>query len=224
MPIETLNPRNTADVNAVADLHVQFLSDSPIVGLGERFLRRYFYVKLVEDGLIGVTLCRHEGRIVGFISYTADPRGFMMRGVRRHFFFLCWLMGTSILAKPSLVQGILQALRLMRERSGEARQEPAPGLGEVISLVTLPDFQKHVPEGGKSRLTVRLFEEMLAYFRGLGYDRVHLLVLPHNRASNILCSIMGCQFEKITMAGVVTHRYTYFLNRKPEAQPAGAHA
>lgn len=224
MPIEKLNPRNTADVDAVADLHLQFLADSPIVALGERFLRRFFYVKLVEDELIGVTLCRHEGRIVGFISYTADPRGFMGRGIKHNFLFLCGLMTTSLLAKPSLWRGILRALKMMRERSTEAREAPAPGLGEVISLVTLPEFQKHIPEGGKSRLTVRLFEEMLAFFRGIGFDRVHLLVLPHNRASNILCSIMGCQFEKITFAGVATHRYTYFLNGRPDANAAGATA
>ena len=223
MPIETLNPRHACDVNAVADLHLQFLSDSPIVGLGERFLRRFFYVRLVEDGSVVVTICRHEGRIIGYISYTPDPFGFMSRGIRRHFVYLCSLMVVSLAAKPGLLKGILLALKMVRERGGQARQAE-PGLGEVISLVTLPEFQKHVAEGGKSRLTVRLFEEMLSYFRGLQYERVHLLVLPHNRASNILCSIMGCQFEKITLVGVVTHRYTYFLNRKPEAATASTPA
>lgn len=222
MPIETLNPRNTADVNAVADLHLQFLGDSPIVGLGQRFLRRFFYTKLVADGSVIVTICRHEGRIVGYISYTPDPLGFMARGVRRHFVYLCWLMTVSLLERPALLKGILLALKFMRERGSAPQAEP--GLGEVISLVSRPEFQKFVPEGGKSRLTVRLFEEMLAYFRGIGHERVHLLVLPHNRASNILCSIMGCQFEKITVAGIVTHRYTYFLNGRPEAAAAGSTA
>lgn len=223
MPIETLNPRNAADVKAVADLHREFLGDSPIVGLGERFVRCFFYSKLVEDGSVVVTICRHQGRIVGYISYTPDPKGFMSRGIRRHFFYLCWLMTVSVLERPALWKGVISALRVVRERGSQA-SEPEPGLGEVISLVTLPEFQKHVPEGGKSRLTVRLFEEMLAHFRGIGYERVHLLVLPHNRASNILCSIMGCQFEKITVAGVVVHRYTYFLNGRPEAAAAGASA
>lgn len=223
MPIETLNPRNDADVNAVADLHLQYLADSPIVGLGERFLRRFFYTKLVEDRSVIVTICRHEGRIIGYISYTPDPLGFMSRSIRKHFVYLAWQMAVSLITRPALLQGVLRALKMVRERGGQSRQ-PEPGLGEVISLVTLPEFQKYVPEGGKSRLTVRLFEEMLAYFRGLRYERVHLLVLPHNRASNILCSIMGCQFEKITAAGMVTHRYTYFLNRKPEAATAGSMA
>jgi len=223
MAIETLNPRSAADVNAVADLHLQFLSDSPIVGLGERFLRRFFYTKLVEDGSVIVTICRHESRIIGYISYTPDPLQFMSRGIRRHFVYLCGLMTVSVLTQPALLKGIKTAMKVVRERGGQARQ-PEPGLGEVISLVSMPEFQKYVPEGGKSRLTVRLFEEMLAYFRGIGHERVHLLVLPHNRASNILCSIMGCQFEKITVAGIVTHRYTYFLNGKPETAAAGSTA
>lgn len=221
MSIERLNTRNPADVNAVADLHVTHLGDSPIVGLGPAFLRRFFYVKLVEDGLVGVTVCRKDGSIVGFISYTPDPNGFMMRGVRRHFFFLCWLMSTSLLLRPSMIRGILLALRFMRERGGEAGKEPAPGLGEVISLVALPDCQNYVPPGGKSRLTVRLFESMVEYFREKDYDRVHLLVQPSNRASNIFCSVMGCKFEKITTAGMVTHRYTYFLKPQPAAAVSG---
>ncbi len=219
MGIETLDPRNAADVNAVADLHLQFLGDSPIVRLGQNFLRRFFYVTLVADDEVGVILCRHEGRIIGFISFTRDPLGFISRGARRHLAALAWLMGTGMLARPALAKDVLFTLKMMRERSGEARKAGEPGLGEVISLVTVPEFQKHIPEGGKSRLTVRLFEEMVAYFRAQGFHRVHLKVLPQNKASNILCSIMGCQFEKITEAGLTVHRYTYFLNGPPGGPP-----
>ena len=219
MGIETLNPRNVADVNAVADLHLQFLGDSPVVRMGEGFLRRFFYVKLVEDGLIGVTICRHEGRVIGFISYTRDPLGFMGKGARRHFVFLAALMAAGVLRRPSFVKDLMFTLKMMRERGAEART-PQPGLGEVISLVTVPEFQKHIPEGGKNRLTVRLFEEMVNYFRAEQFDRVYLKVLPHNKASNILCSIMGCKFEKITEAGLTVHRYTYFLNRAAEGSAA----
>ena len=219
MGIETLNPRNLADVNAVADLHLKFLSDSPVVQLGEDFLRRFFYVKLIEDGSVVVTICRHEGRVVGFISYTHDPLGFMGKGARRHFVYLAWLMGTGVLKRPALLRGLMFTLRMMRERGSEGRT-PQPGLGEVISLVTMPEFQKHIPDGGKNRLTVRLFEEMLNFFRAQRYDRVYLKVLPHNKASNILCSIMGCKFEKITEAGMTVHRYTYFLDRLGESSAA----
>lgn len=223
MAIETLDPGQTADVNAVADLHFQFLADSPIAGLGERFVRSFFYTRLVQDGAVRVIFCRHDGRIVGFISYTPDPHGFMARGIRKHFVYLCWLMSTSLLMKPALLSGVRRALSMVRERGGQT--EPAdPRLGEVISMVTLPDYQKHVPEGGKGRLTVRLFEEMVAGFRALGYDRIHLMVKPENRASNIMCSVMGCQFEKVIIGGIPTHRYTFFLNGRTDAAAAGTPA
>jgi len=210
MPIEVLDGRHADDVNAVANLHEQFLADSPIVSLGGRFLRQMFYSRLVQDGALSVIICRHEGRIVGFISFTPDPTGFMGKGIRRHFLALGGIMARSVIERPSTLKGMWHALTIVRERAGESRQ-PEPGLGEVISLVALPEFQKLVPAGGKSRLTVRLFEEMLSAFRAMAFQRVRLLVLPQNRASNILCSVMGCQFEKVSVGGVPTHQYTYVL-------------
>jgi RimJ/RimL family protein N-acetyltransferase len=215
MPIETLDPRNAGDVKAVVDLHLKFLADSPIVSLGERFVEHVFYTKLVEDGAVRVIICRHDGQVIGFISYTPDPQGFMMKGIRKHFAYMGWIMSTSVLMKPSLVKGILSALRLVRERGGSS-EPPDPKLGEVISLAVLSEHGKHVPEGGKGRVAVRLFQEALAAFKALEYERVHLLVKPDNRASNLLCSVMGCTFEKVTFGGVVTHRYTYHLNGRPD--------
>jgi hypothetical protein len=57
MGLEKFNPRNTADVNAIADLHRLYLSDSMVVELGEPFLRDFYYGVLAEDGLVGAILC-----------------------------------------------------------------------------------------------------------------------------------------------------------------------
>jgi hypothetical protein len=221
MGIETLDPRNADDVSAVADIHMDVLGDSPVVGLGPRFLRDVFYGKLVEDGAVRVIMCRHEGQIIGFISYTPDPQGFMGKGIRKHFLYLTWVMSLSIVTKPALLKGILRALGMVRERSGES--EPYdPRLGEVISLATRPGSQKHVPEGGTTRVAVRLFQEVIAAFRHLQYERIHLLVQPENRASNILCAAMGCRFEKITVGGKPTHRFTFVLTPADSATPGSA--
>jgi hypothetical protein len=209
MSVVPLDPENTLDVNGVADLHVKHLGDSPIVQLGPRFLRKFFYTTLVRDGLIGCTLCRLDGRVVGFISYTRYPLEFMARGVRRHFFALSWLMLVSVLRRPSLIHDIYVALGFMRERQSDAQRGDAEDLGEVISIASEQDARKYVPPGGTSRLTVRLFEEMLAYFRRTGVRRIHLLVQPDNSASNLFCAAMGCEFEKVSAGGGVVHRYTY---------------
>jgi len=47
-------------------------------------------------------------------------------------------------------------------------------------------------------------------------------VEPGNRASNIFCSALGCRFEKIMFAGVVTYRYTYVLDNQPSEPDAEA--
>ena len=229
MSIELLNPRNPVERNAVAALHLELLADSPVVQMGRRFLRDFYYGTLVEDRLIDCTLCRADGRIAGFISYTRYPLDFMTRGMRRHFFRLAGLMGISILARPAMLKDLLLVARMMRDRGREAREAPNPATGEVLSLVAAHEYRNHVPQGGKSRVPVRLFEEMVSFFRAEGFSRVHLLVKPENKASNIFCSVMGCKFEKIAQAGMPIHRYTYEINpavagreRGPAPPPAAS--
>ena len=216
MSIERLDPRNRPDVNDVAALHLELLSDSPVVKMGWRFLRDFYYGTLVKDRLIDCTVCRADGHVVGFISYTRYPLDFMSRGMRRHFVGLSWLMGTSLLARPAMLKDLLQVSRMMRDRSRGARDAPDPATGEVLSLVAAESHRNHVPPGGKSRLPVRLFEEMVKFFREEGFRHVHLLVKPENKASNIFCSVMGCKFEKIMQAGLTINRYTYEL--RPDSE------
>jgi hypothetical protein len=222
MSIELLNPGNREDVDAVATLYENYLGDSPIAGLGPIFLRRFFYKTLIKDGLVYVFTGRRDGRIVSFLSLTPRPLDFVMTGVRAHFFYLSWLMLLTILQKPSRITGILSALRMIGARKSEAREERAEGLGEVISIVTHTDSRNYTPPGAKRTLTSLLFEEMTAWFRARNFERVHLLVKPENRASNMFCSIMGCKFEKIVIGGVTTHRYTYYFDPQKAAAARGA--
>jgi len=212
MNVEVLDPENRADVAGVAALHRQELADSPVAQFGMRFLRDFYYRTLVADGLIHCTIGKADGRVVGFISYTTTPTTFMGEGLRRHFVRLAWILVRSVVARPRLVRDILGVLRIMRERSRE--EEPgsvSESVGEVLSLVSLKPYQKQIPEGGKSRLTVRLFEEMVAFFRSHRIEQIHLLVKPENKASNLFCSIMGCRLGKIVQGGRPVHRYTYTI-------------
>jgi len=220
MGIQPLDPRNTDDVDAVALLHEEHLGDSPIVLLGGRFLREFYYPRLIEDGLLECVICKADGRVVAFLSWTLFPDGFMMRAIRAHLVRLSWIMTRQLLTTPSSLKGILNAISIVRERSaGQAKA--APGTAEAISLVVLPAYQKHIPPGGKSRLTVRLFEELGVRLRASGAERVTFLVKPENRASNIFLSAIGCRFEKVIEFGVPTHKYTYELNRQAAERSAG---
>lgn len=215
MSIERLDAQKTSDAEQVADLHFQYLNDSPIVRFGSSFLRRFFYRTLVRDGLVGVSFYRHEGRIVGFVSYTTEPFGFMGRGGRRHPLSLAWSLLSGVIQRPATARDIVKIMRVMRERTDEAAVDR--DTGEVISLVVDSEYRGHVPADGEARLAVRLFEDAVSLFRKRGIRRVHLLVRPENLASNIFCSSMGATFGKIEYGGETVHRYTYEI---PEDAPA----
>lgn len=208
MQIERLNPDNSDDVAGVTYLHANYLDDSPVLLMGERFLEDFYYTSLVRDELVHVVICKHEGKIVGFISYTEDPFRFIARGMRKHFLRLCWITVRSVIARPSLLADVFSVLRVSSDRSSETPKDQEH-IGEVLSLVAHPDFQKKKPEGGESRMTVRLFEEAAAHYAAAGFRKVRLNVKPENRASNIFCSVMGCTLAKITVDGVPFHQFTY---------------
>ena len=207
--IFTLDGTTHADVQGIADLHEKHLDDSPVVLFGDRFLREFYYTLLVRDGLIGVTGCRVDGEVVGFISYTTQPLGFMTTAIKRYPIRLSWIMLKTVLIKPSVVSQILMVLRMMSDRRKEGNESLPADRGEVISLVAEPQYQKLVPEGGKERLSARFFREVVDYYKVNGCSSFHLQVQPDNRASNLYCSIMGCRFEKIVQAGAPVHRYVY---------------
>ncbi|MGQ0767057.1 MAG: hypothetical protein ACT4OZ_15520 [Gemmatimonadota bacterium] len=212
--ISALDPASSRDVNAVAALHEEHLADSPIAQLGPRFLRSFFYSTLVRDGLVGVFVCHLDGEVIGFLSYTAYPGDFIGRGVRRHPLRLAWIMLRTLVARDRSVRDLWSVAAFVARR-GRDQETPAEastaggGHMEAISLVAPPKHQKHIPPGGKSRLTIRLVETMAEHARAHGVARVVYTVSPRNTASNLLFNALGCDFEKRTYAGTTSYFYTH---------------
>jgi len=216
MGIEYLNPRSAADVDRVATLYEEHLADSPVVLLGPAFLREFFFRKLVESELLGVLVCRVDGTVVAFLSWTNHPGDFIGRGIKRHFLVLSWIMLKGVLRQPGSLKQILSAVRIVSRRSGDAGKEHDPKAIEAISLVVPPEFQKHVPEGGKARTTVRLVQDLAAHARAQGTEKVLYVVQPRNKASSIFFSVMGCEMQKRTYAGEEVYVYTHHLVEQPD--------
>lgn len=216
MGVEFLNPRNATDVARVAALYEEHLADSPVVLLGPRFLREFFFRKLVESDLLGCLVCRVDGNVVAFLSWTNHPGDFIGRGIRKHFVALSWIMLKGIAERPSTVKQILSAIRIVAKRSGDAGSEHDPKAIEAISLVVPPEYQKHVPEGGKARTTVRLVQDLAAHARRQGTERVLYVVQPRNKASSIFFAVMGCELNKRTYAGEEVYVYTHHLVERPD--------
>ena len=211
MALERLDPANREDVAAVTALHRTYLPTSPVSKLGVRFMRGVYYSRMVADGLFGCTVCRVNGRIVGFISYTADSNGFLARGLKKHFWRIAGVMALSVLERPAILGDVLFVLKLMRARRDDGRRPETAGLGEAISMAVVPEFQNHIEADGTQRLAVRLFMTAANEARRGGARRLQLQVQPSNLSANLFYSALGCSFEKVQYAGMVIHLYTYDL-------------
>ena len=205
-----LDAGNVGDVNDVADLHEEFLGDSLVVKFGDAFLRKFYYGTLVRDGLIRSTICRADGRVVGFFSYTMD-QDFMGRGLRRHPVRVLWLILVSVVRQPSLIKDVILVLRLLIGGGSETREAMAGCQSEGLSLAVRPEWTKAVPTGGESRVTVRLFEELVADLRREHVRTLCMYVQPLNMASNLFFSSLGCDLKQVKRAGLACNRYTYHL-------------
>jgi len=221
MTVELLNPRAAADVEAVADLHTRYLGDSPIVALGRPFLCRFYYGKLLEERLIGCTVCRLDGQVVGFISYTLHPDDFMVRGLRRFFWYLCGMMLGTVIRKPSVLVAIWKTLRILRQRAAGTENRAGPGVGEGISVAVAPAHRDRRATEGGQRVPVALFESMIRFFDETRYQRFYVLVQPSNIASSTFCTAMGCRLENITVSGASVRRFVYDLESSHGSEQTG---
>ena len=212
MGIEFLDPRNAADVDGVATLYEEHLGDSPVVLLGPRFLREFYFSRLVKDELMDALVCRVDGKVVAFLSWTSRPEDFIGTGIRRHFVALSWIMLKSVVARPSSLKGIVSAVRIVTKRSGDQpSSHDNAGAIEALSLVVPPKFSKLVLPGGTSRLTVRLVQALGDHARKQGVTKVLYVVQPRNMASSIFFSGMGCEMVKRSYAGEQVYVYTHDL-------------
>lgn len=216
MAIEHLDPGNAADVDRVAALYEEHLGDSFVVLLGPRFLREFFFSRLVRSELLGCLVCRVEGRVAAFLSWTNHPGDFIGRGIRRHFVALSWIMLKDVVRSPSALGRIVSALRMVTKRSGDHGGNGDAKAVEAISLVVPPEYQTYVPAGGKARTTVRLVQELAAHVRQDGMERVLYVVKPQNKASSIFFAVMGCEMNKRTYAGEEVYVYTHHLVERPD--------
>ena len=217
MGIEFLDPNNAADVDSVSALYEEHLATSPVVKLGPRFLREFFYSQLVKDDLLGCLICRVDGKVVAFLSWTTRPSDFVSVGIKRHVVKLSWIMLRTVITRPAIVHELIASSRMASRRAGDTGMPAdSPAVIEALSIVVPPAFQRHVPEGGKGRLTTRLVRTLADHVRAKGVAKVIYVVQPTNTSSAIFFSGMGCEMAKRTYAGNVVYVFTHDLLVPPE--------
>lgn len=192
-----LDPEDPRQVRAVAQLHDLLLPSSPIRRLGLRFMTHFYYRELVRDELVRVHLYRIEGQSVGFLAFTEHPHTFMAEGRRRHPLRLAFVLGMAILAKPSRVRTLWEAVTISR-RADRSSTGGSASVGEVLSFGVLPRFRSG--ERG-SRVSNQLFDATLRFFRERRFSRVEWNVERANERGQHFYRTYGARFEEAEIAG-----------------------
>ncbi len=199
--LRPVDPRDRRDVAAISGLHLALLGHGPMARLGELFLRRFCYTVLLRDGLMRATLFEVEGRPAGFVAYTSRSISFHRHALRRHWAYVAWLIGLSVVREPRLVARLLKAVWLMLSRRAELRLGDDP-LGEILAIGVLPDYR--TPPFVR-RTGLRIGEELVAHvaadLRRAGVQRLRMVVEAHNKPALLFYHRLGGRFEPYAHAG-----------------------
>jgi hypothetical protein len=123
-------PPPHASPAVLAELHAELLPTSPVVQMGQHFLRDFYYGVLPEEELVLGYLAYLDGAPVGFQATTRDANGFLSEGVRRR-----WGSLLALLARhpPSP-----RALRRAMEVGGDRRRRRHQQMSELLSMGVRP--------------------------------------------------------------------------------------
>src|SRR5687768_14382214 len=98
-----LDPKNKDTIDKIAYLHSHYLPNSPIAKLGPLFMKKFYYVHMVEAKLVDCLTYHINNECVGFLAFTRFPTTLMKEGQRMFFGKLCLVMFLSILTRPSIL-------------------------------------------------------------------------------------------------------------------------
>ena len=205
--LEYLDPESRTDVEAVARLFEAHMPTNAMHMLGPRLVRRFLFSRLVRDGLVDVLVCRVNGSIEAFLAFSEHPRAFYRRGLRRHPFCVAGALLAEVATHPERSAAVWHTARRVFSTFIHPLKA-VPGTVEALFLVVPPQFQRHVPEGTRTRLPVHLLNAIGEHARAKGLSRVIYGENPNNLAINLLLTSMGFQFEKLTFAWETVHVYT----------------
>lgn len=173
------------------------MPDSPVAMFGKTFMERFYYLKLVENGLLHCFCYTYETKMVGFITITRDPNHFLAKGFKRNFFNLCLTMPLVLMQKPSRIMQIMKAAQLSSSFEGDTDE-----CGAVLSFGVLEAYRNmtFLRKTGL-RISHDLFDTAVDHFKASGIKTVELLVEPDNRETLLFYHMLGCEFVPIHQMG-----------------------
>jgi ribosomal protein S18 acetylase RimI-like enzyme len=173
----------------LARLHASLLPESPVSMLGRRFMERFYYRVLPQDGLILGAVAYLDDQPAGFVVATPDSAGFMRAALRRRWPSFVWAMGTSILLTPKSIGPVLEAARAMRQRQPVSDGGPD---GEILSLGVLPGYQERLSrEVPGTRISADLLGSAVARLQARGIGEIRAMVKADNTPAKLFYIGLG---------------------------------
>lgn len=191
--IIALDPANSEHLAAAASLHLRLLPDSPVPKLGGLFMKKFYYNRLVRDGLVRCDLYQHDGKVVALSSYTEYPYTFMARGKKKNLLYLILLLIFVFITSPKRVRVAWTVARQARLRG---RFEDNGFSGEYLSLAVLPEAVSFKDPQTGLRVPNALFERVIAYFKAKNFKEILLMIKKSNTQSQLFYQSYGAKTKE----------------------------
>jgi len=188
-----------APSRVLAALHGSLMEHSPVVLLGPRFMEHFYYRVLPQMGLIVGAVAYVDETPAGFIVATRDSDGFMGQAIRKHWLYLLWLLGISVVLQPTRLGALWEAVQIMRNRNTTGRREAA---GELLSFGVLADFRsaKFTRRTGL-KISQDLMSSALQQLREQDVRVIRSLVDQDNLSVKLMYRGLGWELSASDVAG-----------------------
>lgn len=200
--IREITHEDRAEMDRVADLHIELLGFGPMAGLGRRFIRDACYANNMRDGQLRVAIYEIDGVAGGFVAYTDQSISFHRTSLRKHWLRTAGTLLLSLIEDPRRLGALARALAVLGSRREEQQVLGADPMGEVVCVAVLPEYLKaeyRLPAGARPG------ESLIAYaaqrLTDLGVSEMRMLVDADNKAVLFLYRALGARFEPYEQAG-----------------------
>jgi len=191
------------DAAVVARLHMSLFGYGPVGQLGEGFLSRFCYTKLIREGLIRAAVFEVDGEPAGFVAYTTLAVTFHRLALRKYPLHAGGALIYSMVRSPRVVLSVLKALHLMVSRRSQQEELGSDPCAEILAFGVLPQYRdrEFVRRTG-IRISQRLVEHATTFFKQNGLSEARAVVDTTNRPTLLFYRMLGASLEPYVQAGI----------------------
>jgi GNAT superfamily N-acetyltransferase len=176
---DAIRPATTADLAAMARIHVTSGTPGLLTDLGESFLRDVFYARLIDSRFGRASVVEVKGAIAGFVTYSPDSAALFRDIFRPRLLSTLTALARAAVRKPRVVIDFAETV-LKSDDSGGGSAIAA----ESVSLEVAPAYQG-------LGLGFLLLQAAVTGLRAAGATRVKARILSCNREVERLYPPLG---------------------------------